>query len=310
MAKIDNEIERTEAKTNTKLNPPGLLVWLVVLLLPRDDQHGPRFLLDDLWSKTPSIREVLPELSLNILKMIYVRIRSGLCGMMLIAQGCTLFILFAGVMSWPVLFILGLTFLALLLHVAYMPLNERLEREFVTAFMAPILIVVFDVGFGMWNWARGFPAPYFPMMPDVLIPRVLALAIPIAWVRHRYAPASGPQNPYKADLALYYRTWLFNDLWITCALTFLLSLEVAAPAKWFFQGFLTVNPAVLLFTTALRFQLNPIAGISRHRRIFVTLLTDPFENEIREMRDYLLAGADWFANFTAQSLCEILSFFF
>ena len=44
------------------------------------------------------------------------------------------------------------------------------------------------------------------------------------------APASGPQNPYKAPLRLYFRTWLFNDLWITAALTYLLTLEQAAPA--------------------------------------------------------------------------------
>ena len=310
MARIHKEIERTEAKTEVRVNPPRLLVWIVTLLLPANDRQGPQFLLRDLWGKTPSVPEVLPKLSLAVLKTIYVHIRGGFYGTMVIAQACTLFIAFAGVMSWPVLRTLVLTFLALVIREAYIPRNERLQHEFVTAFMAPILIVVFDVGFGVWNWAWHSPGPYFAMLPDVLVSRVLALAIPIAWVRMRYAPESGPQNPYELPLRLCYRTWLFNDLWITAALTFLLSLEAAAPAKWFFQGFLTVNPAVLLFATAIRFQLNPIGGISRHRRILITLLTDPFENEIREMRDYLLSGADWFENFTLQSLCEILAFLF
>ena len=42
----------------------------------------------------------------------------------------------------------------------------------------------------------------------------------------------------------------------------------------------------------------------------ITLLTDPFQDDIREMRDYLLAGADRFRDFNAQSLCEILVFLF
>jgi hypothetical protein len=306
MARPEPEFELAKA-TST---PPRLLAWIVALLLPPSDQRSRKSLLKNLWRKYPSVWQVLPPLAVEVPHAIVIQIRNAFYSTMVIAQACTLFIAFAGVMSWSMLQILGLTFVALIIREAYIPRNERLEHEFVTAFMAPILVVVFYVGFGAWHWARGLPAPYFAIQSELLVPRLFALAVPIAWVRKRYAPESGRQNPHKLALRLYYRTWLFNDLWITCALTFLLSLEAAAPSKWFFQGFVTVNPAVLLFTTAIRFQLNPLGGISRHRRILISLFTDPFEDEIREMRDYLLAGADWFVNFSAQSVCEILAFFF
>jgi hypothetical protein len=124
---------------------------------------------------------------------------------MVIAQACILFIPFAGVMSGSMLLILGLVFLTLVVREAYIPRNERLEHEFVTAFMAPILVVVFYVGFGTWHWVQA-GAALFPKTPELLIPKVMALAIPIAWMRKRYAPESGPQNPYKLPLRLYFRT--------------------------------------------------------------------------------------------------------
>jgi hypothetical protein len=306
MARPDTKFEL--AKTAT--TPPRLLVWIVAVLIPRNDQQNRKYLLGNLWRKYPSVCKVLPPLAVEIPHTIFVHVRRTFYSRMVIAQACTLFIPFAGVMSRSMLLILGLTFASLVVREAYIPRNERVEHEFITAFMAPILVVVFYVGFGAWHWARGLPAPFFAITPELLVPRVFALAVPIAWVRKRYAPESGPENPYKLPVRLYFRTWLFNDLWITAALTWMFTLEQAAPSKWFFQGFLTVNPAILLFATAIRFQLNPIGGILRYRRIVITLFTDPFQDEIREMRDYLLAGSDWFRDFNAQSLCEILAFIF
>ena len=66
MARPDNQIERTEAA----LNPPRWLAWIVVMLLPPNDRQGPQFLLQDLWSKSPSVQQVLPQLSLAILKTV------------------------------------------------------------------------------------------------------------------------------------------------------------------------------------------------------------------------------------------------
>jgi hypothetical protein len=220
-----------------------------------------------------------------------------------IVQICILFMPFAGVLSPLLLLILGLTFAALIVREAYVPPGERLECEFITMFMTPAVILALYIAF---TWA--FPNRLPP--GETLAPRLVALSVPIAFFRYHYAPGLTPESPYRDLLRLHHRVWFFNDLWIAGALTYLVTTEQAAPSQWFFRGFLTVNPAILLFASSLRVQMNPIGSTYRHRRIFGSLFTDPHQEEIRMKRDYLLTGADWFRNFDAQSLCEMLSFAF
>ena len=132
----------------------------------------------------------------------------------------------------------------------------------------------------------------------------------IALFRYHTAPEVGPEHPYKDVLREQERTWYFNDLWLAFWSAYLLTVELGAPLKWHFQPWLTITPAMILFTTAIRVQLNPISGNYRHRMIWVQLFTDPYQDEVRMKRDYLLAGSDWFGNFSLQSLLEMLSFLF
>ena len=57
-----------------------------------------------------------------------------------------------------------------------------------------------------------------------------------------------------------------------------------------------------------RLQLNPFEGISLHRRIEVTLNTDPYLNELKRKRHFLLTGADWIGGFSVQALLEMIFF--
>ena len=62
------------------------------------------------------------------------------------------------------------------------------------------------------------------------------------------------------------------------------------------------------FSLSWRLQLNPLEGISRHRRIKITLNTDPYLDDLRRTRYFLLTGADWFNGFSAQALLEMIFF--
>ena len=62
------------------------------------------------------------------------------------------------------------------------------------------------------------------------------------------------------------------------------------------------------FTLCWRLQLNPLEGISLHRRIQVTLNRDPYIDDLRRTRYFLLTGADWFSGFGAQAVLEMIFF--
>ena len=282
---------------------PRAFSWFVRALTPQTPKANGDFILNDLWKRHPRVREALPRVPAAIAPVLFSRVCDSFYLKLAVVQMCILFMPFAGVLSPPLLLILGLTFSALIVREAYVPPGERLECEFITMFMTPAVILLLYVAM---SWA--FPGRL--LSPEALTPRLVALSLPIGFFRYHYAPGVTPESPYRDLLRLHYRVWFFNDLWIAAAITYLFTTEQAAPAAWFFRGFLTVNPAVLFFTTAVRMQLNPLGGAFRHRRIFGALFTNPHQEEIRMKRDYLLTGADWTRNFSVQSLYEILSFAF
>ena len=89
---------------------------------------------------------------------------------------------------------------------------------------------------------------------------------------------------------------------------YLLTVELGAPSRGNVQSFLIVFLAMSCFTTAIRYQLNPISGNHRNRPIRITLLTDPYQDDVRMKRDYLLVGADWTGKLCVQSVLEMVAF--
>ena len=296
----DRSVRKAEPK-NARSIPPAWLAWIIAQLTPPNDRHGRKFILDDIWKEHPSLPEAVPRVAVALADIVYVHARDGLYTRMVAAQACILFLPFAGVMSAPLLLVLGLTFAALLIWEAYVRKDERLEHEIVTTFWTPALIVALHV---LLEWK--FPGSMMPARD--LMPRITALSFAIGFFRYNFAPHAGPDHPYKDLMDLHHRVWFFNDLWIAGAFTCLMASELAAPAKWHVQAFLTVMPAGNFFIAAIRLQLNPIGGVYRHRRIAISLLTDPYEDELEMKRHYLLTGADWLRNFNLQSLYEVLAF--
>jgi hypothetical protein len=128
--------------------------------------------------------------------------------------------------------------------------------------------------------------------------------------QEKAAPDPGPGHPYRGLIDLHTSQWHFNFVWLAGGLACMLTNELAMPSKSFFQGFFTNAPGVLFFTNSIRLQLNPIGGRYRHSVLGLGLFENPYEEEIKMKRDYLLIGADWLHNFTLQSLLEILAFVF
>jgi hypothetical protein len=297
----NREHEASPIKKSAK-NPPRLLERLFERFTPQGPATG-KSILTNLWKQHPSVIWVLLRIPIVLAQAIYGGARDGFYWKMVVMQACILLITFADVLSPMVMLILALTFASMLLREAYVRPKERLPWELVTVFMAPVLVFVFGI-------VLGLAAPGQMLPTDVLAAHAVRLAFPIAFLRYNYAREAGPEHPYKDLLQAYHRVWFFSYLWMACAVAFLMSLEQAAPAITNLQPFLTISPGVTLFAAAVRLQLNPLQGMQSRRLVQLFLFTDPYKQDIRLKRHYLLTGADWFRNFNLQSLYEILGFLF
>src|SRR5262249_24441578 len=93
-------------------------------------------------------------------------------------------------------------------------------------------------------------------------------------------------------------------------LTYLITSPQFVTPESHIQPWLTVTPAVMLFVTAIRMQLNPITGEHRDPQIRNTLTTDPIQQELVVMGSYLLVCTDWFNRPTVKPILEVAAFAF
>lgn len=296
----DTQNGRPEGAT---LDAPRMAATLITGATPYLPNADRDFILKDLWARYGSVPKLLLRFPAAVAPTLYSRTIDTFYLQLAVMQFCILLLPFGGVLSVRLGLVLAMTFLTLMIREAYVDPRDRLECELVTTFAAPAVFVVLYL-------ALGFISPQSMLPSELLGPRLVALSFPIGFIRYHYAPNARPGHPFKYLLQLHHRVWFFNYLWLFAGSAYLLTLEVAAPSKWPFQPFLTITPSVMLFSTSIRFQLNPLAGEHSKRIIRILLNRDPDEDEIRIKRHYLLTGADWFSNFDAQSLCEILSFAF
>jgi hypothetical protein len=296
------------ARPNTEIlePPPWWFVWLIVKLTPQTGGNARgTFLLDGLWESYPSVFRVIPPLVPQLASAVVLRSIKRFSLKMAAAQLCVLiwFGFFADQHSWAMVLLLGLMFVGFLIREAYVVLSERLWHEIVTALLIAPAIVFLDSALGLIS-----PRLMTPLEP--LMPLLGAASIVIAICRYHMAPEVGPEHPYKEILRHHHRTWYFNDFWLILWSGYLLTVELSAPAKWAVQGWLTITPSMMCFSTAIRLQLNPIGGNYRHQIVKLKLFTDPYQDDVKMKADYLLVGADWFGKLCLQSVLEILAFAF
>ena len=129
--------------------------------------------------------------------------------------------------------------------------------------------------------ALGAISPSLLIPIETITPLLGSASVVIAIFRYHTAPEVGPEHPYKEALRKHHRTWYWNDFWLILWSGYLLTVELGAPSRGNVQSFLTVFLAMSCFTTSIRFQLNPIGGNYRHRLIWITLLTDPYQDDVR-----------------------------
>jgi hypothetical protein len=285
---------------------------IIFMLTPQKSQFGSRnYIFDRLRKEHSSIPKALPYIVSELVRSICLHTVKGFYLKMGIAQGCILFLFFASrsVLTPDFAVVLGLTFAGLLVNEAYLVKKERLEGEIITTVVTPVLIVLSYAAVHLAYSVLGWGLPHLIQF-EALIPRIVWLGFVVAFVRYQAAPEPGPGHPYRGLLDVHTKRWYYNTLWLAGGFACMLAGELAAPSKWFFQGFVTVNPGVILFGTSIRLQLNPIGERYRHSMIELGLFRNPYEEEIKMKRDYLLTGADWLHNFSLQSFCEIMGFIF
>jgi len=220
---------------------------------------------------------------------------------MAIAQAAILFLPFVDILSLPLVLNLGLVLAVLILREGYTRKDDRSDCEAITTFMTPALVILF-------NAALGLAFPDLMISGDAIIQRAVKLAVPIALCRYALGKNSGPGHPHKDVLRLGTRTWFFNALWAAGALATITTNTQAVPPILPLQEGLTSFFTVHAFTLSWRLQLNPLEGISRHRRIEITLNRNPYIDDLRRTRFFLWTGADWFSGFSGQALLEMIFF--
>ena len=196
---------------------------------------------------------------------------------------------------------LGLVLAVLIIREGYIRKDDRPDCEAITTFMTPALVIFF-------NMALGLAFPELMISGDAIIERAAKLAVPIALCRYALGKDPGPGHPHEDLLRLGTRAWFFNGLWAAGALATITTNAQAVPPILPLQEGLTSFFTVHAFTLGLRLQLNPLEGISLHRRIEITLNRDPYIDDLRRTRYFLLTGADWFSGFSAQALLEMIFF--
>src|SRR5438093_4929406 len=220
---------------------------------------------------------------------------------MAMAQTAILFLPFVDILSLPIVMNLGLVLAVLIIREGYVHKTDRTECEAITSFMTPALIIFFNVALG---WA----SPSLMVAGDGIIQRAAKLAVPIALCRYLLGKDPGPRHPHKDLLRLANRTWLLNGVWMAGALVVLTSNGDAVPPilplQEAFTSFLTAHT----FSLSWRLHLDPLDGITRHQRIQVLLNRNPYIDDLKRRRGFLLTGANWFNGFSAQALFEMMFF--
>src|SRR5712692_5938157 len=272
-----------ETETNVEESiiplPPA---WLAILIraltppvktiVPPEEENASRsFILDMLWPAYQSTREVLLRFPRELAWAISFHTYIAFYWKTALLQACILFMFFERILSWPVALILGVTLAVLTIREAYYESDEMLLCNIFTAFLAPELII-------FQSYVLAWLFPHWGIPGDEMFRRGLTIGILIGFCRHLYARASGPEHPYKDLIGLHSNTWAFNCVWMAGWLAYFFSADqIGAPTPSLVTFFCT-NPAVTLFATSIRHQLNPLRGIFRHRQVETTLGTDPIED--------------------------------
>src|SRR2546430_1707022 len=201
-------------------------------LTPHTDGIVSRYyIFDELSKKYGSLGEVLPRIPIQIVRMILIRARQTFCLRITVGQIC-IFSLFCLTAMNPVLLAsLAVTFGALLVWDTYMVPKDRPAWEFLTGFLTAVFLAILNGIFGSM-----FPEARLPV--EIVMPHIGASAMAIFLFRYNFAPETGPAHPFKSLLRLHEDQWFVNALWLALASAYLLTVEVAAPSKWWFQPFL------------------------------------------------------------------------
>jgi len=296
---IAKESERP-AHRGTVLAPPNWLVRIVEVLTPPGSASG-NSIINTLWEKHGSLAGVLPHIPAAMAWPALSRARDAFYWNIAIAQAAILLLPFVDILSLPLVLNLGLVLAVLIIREGYIRKDDRPDCEAITTFMTPALIILF-------NETLGLAFPTLMILGDAVIQRAVKLALPIALCRHLLGKDPRPGHPHKDLLCLSKRTWFLNGIWLAGALAIISTSVQAVPPILPLQEGLTSFLTVYAFTLGWRLQLNPLEGISLHRRIEVTLNGAPYVDDLKRTRYFLLTGADWFRGFSTQGLLEMIFF--
>src|SRR5438093_8783156 len=278
--------------------PPNWLVKVVRRLIPPGPGSANE-IIDVLLETHGSIPQAVLRIPAVIAVPALGWAREAFYWRMAIAQAAILFLPFIDVLSLPLVLNLGVVLAVLIIREGYIRKDDRPDCEAITTFMTPALVIFF-------NMALGLAFPELMISGDAIIERAAKLAVPIALCRYALGKDPGPGHPHEDLLRLGTRAWFFNGLWAAGALAVISTNVQAVPPILQFQEFLTTFLTVHTFTLGWRLQLNPLQGISLHRRIEVTLNRDPYIYDLRRTRYFLLTGADWFSGFSVQAVLEVI----
>ncbi|PYS14868.1 MAG: hypothetical protein DMG17_16060 [Acidobacteria bacterium] len=299
---IDAGTTNSERPTpsETRLRAPNWLVRVIEALIPPGPGSANE-IIDVLLETHGSVAQAVLRIPALIAVPALGWAREVFYWKMAIAQAAILVLPFIDILSLPLVLNLGLVLAVLIIRDGYIRKNNRLDCEAITTFMTPALVILF-------NETLRSAFPNLMISGDAIIQRAFKLALPIALCRYALGKDPGPGHPHQDLLRLGRRTWFFNGLWAAGALAVISTNVQAVPPILQFQEFLTTFLTVHTFTLGWRLQLNPLEGISLHRRIEVTLNRDPYIGDLRRTRYFLLTGADWFSGFSAQAVLEMIFF--
>ena len=299
---IDAGTTNSERPTpsETRLRAPNWLVRVIEALIPPGPGSANE-IIDVLLETHGSVAQAVLRIPALIAVPALGWAREVFYWKMAIAQAAILVLPFIDILSLPLVLNLGLVLAVLIIRDGYIRKNNRLDCEAITTFMTPALVILF-------NETLRSAFPNLMISGDAIIQRAFKLALPIALCRYALGKDPGPGHPHQDLLRLGRRTWFFNGLWAAGALAVISTNVQAVPPILQFQEFLTTFLTVHTFTLCWRLQLNPLEGINLHRCIQVTLNRDPYIDDLRRTRYFLLTGADWFSGFSAQAVLEMIFF--
>jgi hypothetical protein len=304
------EIEATTEETG-KLVPlaPRWLAWIIAFLSPPPgDATTENLIVSSLWAVHQSVRKVLVRLPLALVKIIYFHAAEAFYWKTALLQACILLTFFADILSTPVIVIMALTLSFLLIRDGYYKPEDMLECNLLVLFLAPEALGILAIGSGwvlpMYGWGLDWNVPVV-----TILQRVEVIGILIALCRHIYTRKVGPEHEYKAVMDAHSAAWGFTCIWFAGWLTYLISGDQIATPAPLIQGPLTVAPAMMLFTTSIRMQVNKLGRNYRYCPVETTLTTDPILDELMMKQQYLLVGAKWLCwPPTVQAILEMAAF--